>query len=193
MNATREEALAHFGLDTGLKTVLSVGGSLGAKTINEAICKDLSKFQEHGLQLIWQTGKSYAEKASSCVSKEDKVYVSDFISDMDKAYAAADIVISRSGAMSVSELCIAGKPVVFVPYPFAAEDHQTVNAKKLVDQDAAMMIADKDAATQLVNQVVELAANAIQQGTLKQNIKKLAVANADEIVAKDIINYLNQQ
>jgi len=193
MNVTREKALAHFGLDSGFKTVLSVGGSLGAKTINEAICKDLSKFQEHGLQLIWQTGKSYAEKARSCASQQDKVYVSDFIAEMDKAYAAADIVISRSGAMSVSELCIAGKPVVFVPYPFAAEDHQTVNAKKLVDQDAAMMIADKDAATQLVNKVVELAANANQQETLKHNINKLAVANADEIVANDIINYLNQQ
>jgi UDP-N-acetylglucosamine--N-acetylmuramyl-(pentapeptide) pyrophosphoryl-undecaprenol N-acetylglucosamine transferase len=121
------------------------------------------------------------------------VYVSDFITDMDKAYAAADVVISRSGAMSVSELCITGKPVVFVPYPYAAEDHQTANAKKLVDRDAAVMIADKEAGEKLIPAVLELAANQKKKEVLAQNIRSMAIANADEIVAQDIINYLNQQ
>jgi UDP-N-acetylglucosamine--N-acetylmuramyl-(pentapeptide) pyrophosphoryl-undecaprenol N-acetylglucosamine transferase len=192
-NTTQAEAIQFFGLQPGVKTVLSVGGSLGAQTINEAICKDKHLLLANGLQLIWQTGKSYAEKAKTCIAAGEGVYVNDFISDMEKAYAAADIVISRSGAMSVSELCIVGKPVIFVPYPYAAEDHQTVNAQKLVTKNAALMIKDQDAASSLIAAVNDLAANHEKQALLKKNIQSLAITNADEIVARDIIAYLDQK
>jgi UDP-N-acetylglucosamine--N-acetylmuramyl-(pentapeptide) pyrophosphoryl-undecaprenol N-acetylglucosamine transferase len=142
---SKEEALKHFGLTTGKKVVLSIGGSLGAKSINDAIAKDLDLFGENNLQLIWQTGKPFKEQGLAKAKGRDSVFVSDFITQMEYAYAAADIVISRSGAMAVAELCMVKKPVVFVPYPFAAEDHQTVNAKTLVNKGAAQMITDGEA------------------------------------------------
>ena len=119
-----------FGLSHHRKTVLVIGGSLGAKSINEAIYKDLDDLLNNNLQLIWQTGKPYAAKARERATNRANVWVNDFIHQMEYAYSAADIVISRAGAMAIAELCVVEKPVLFVPYPFAAEDHQTVNAKK---------------------------------------------------------------
>ena len=183
----RDEAIRFFNLDTNKKTVLAVGGSLGARSINKALANKLDAFQAHNLQLIWQTGKTtatlYKEKGKSCPN----VWVDEFITQMEMAYAAADIVISRSGAMAVTELCVAKKPVIFVPFPFAAEDHQTANAQALVNKKAALMIKDNEANEKLVGMTISLAENGQQQKELSDNISKLAVTNADEIIAREII------
>jgi UDP-N-acetylglucosamine--N-acetylmuramyl-(pentapeptide) pyrophosphoryl-undecaprenol N-acetylglucosamine transferase len=189
-NVSRNEAIKFFGLDPAKKTVLSVGGSLGAKGINEALYKYIDAFGKNDLQLIWQTGKPYALQAQEIVAGRKNIWANDFITQMEYAYAAADVIISRSGAMSVSEICVIKKPVVFVPFPFAAEDHQTVNAKKLVDRNAAMMVKDSEASEQLVATIVALAKDEAKQTELKQNISKLAVKNADEVIAKEILKSL---
>jgi UDP-N-acetylglucosamine--N-acetylmuramyl-(pentapeptide) pyrophosphoryl-undecaprenol N-acetylglucosamine transferase len=184
---SREEALALFGLDPGKTTILAVGGSLGAKSINEALTAQLDALQKNDLQLIWQTGKTNAEKYSELAKNNKNIFINDFITQMEKGYAAADIVISRAGAMAVTELCVTKKPVVFVPYPFAAEDHQTVNAEHLVNKNAALMINDDEANEKLVSTIIQLAKDERQQQELKENIGKLAITNADEIIAKEIL------
>ncbi len=188
---SKEEALKHFGFIAGKKVVLSVGGSLGAKSINEAINKDLDLFEQNDLQLIWQTGKLY--KVAATERKKDKagIFVNDFITQMEYAYAAADIVISRSGAMAIAELCIVKKPVLFVPYPFAAEDHQTANALALVNKGAAEMIKDDEALQMLVPSVIALSKDSSRQQQLSSNIGSLAVANADVKIAEEILKLLN--
>ena len=186
-NVSRDEAIKFFGLDPGKKTVLSVGGSLGAKGINEALEKHIEEFGNNNLQLIWQTGKPYAERAKERCAGKQNIWVNDFITQMEFAYAAADVIISRSGAMSVSEICVANKPAVFVPFPHAAENHQTVNAKKLVDRNAAMMVNDSEASERLVSTIIALAKDEQKQNELKQNISKLAITNADEVIAKEIL------
>ena len=184
---SREKAILFFGLDPGKKIVLSVGGSLGAKSINEALDNHIAAFEKNNLQLIWQTGKPYADKGKQAGAGKTNIWVSDFINQMEYAYAAADVVISRSGAMSVGELCVMKKPVLFVPYPFAAEDHQTVNAKKLVDKNAALVIKDSDAAEKLVATIIALAKDEQKQVELKQNISKLAITDAAEVVAREVL------
>lgn len=187
---SREEGIKFFGLNPAKKTVLSVGGSLGAKSINEALDKDLEMFAENDLQLIWQTGKPYAEKGKRAATHKTNMYVSDFINQMENAYAAADLVISRSGAMAIAELCVMKKAVVFVPFPFAAEDHQTVNAQNLVNKNAGIMIKDNDAFELLVPSIIALAKDEHKQEKLKNNIGKLAVSNADEIIAAEILKLI---
>ncbi|MBU3713945.1 MAG: undecaprenyldiphospho-muramoylpentapeptide beta-N-acetylglucosaminyltransferase [Ferruginibacter sp.] len=187
-NIGRETALDFFGLNRSRITVLCIGGSLGAKSINEAIDEGLDLILDKNLQVIWQTGKLYLDKARLRSKDKKGVYVTDFITDMNYGYAAADIVISRSGAMSIAELCIASKPVIFVPYPFAAENHQTVNALNLVDKNAGIMIEDKDTKVQLVDGLISLAADEIKLKELAHNINKLGVINADEIIANEILN-----
>ena len=187
---SREDGIGFFGLDPAKKTVLSVGGSLGAKGINEALEKHIDEFESNGLQLIWQTGRPYALKAQQCVAGRQNIWANDFITQMEYAYAAADVIISRSGAMSVSEICVIKKPAVFVPFPFAAEDHQTVNAKKLVDRNAAMMVKDSEASDKLVSTIIALAKDEQKQNELKQNIGRLAVADADMVIAKGILKSL---
>ena len=184
---TREEGLRFFSLDENKKTVLVVGGSLGAKSINEAIDKGLDKILEAGLQLIWQTGKPYRSTASARVTGKIGVWANDFITQMEYAYAAADIVVARAGAMTVAELCIVKKPVLFVPYPFAAEDHQTVNAMQLVDKNAALMVKDTEAKDKLVFMSIELARDEGKQEELKNNMAKLGVTDADTRIAKEIL------
>ncbi len=184
---SREEGLKFFSLAENKKTVLVVGGSLGAKTINEAIDKGLDELLGAGLQLIWQTGKPYAEKAKTRTAGKQAVWAGDFIMQMEYAYAAADIVVARAGAMTVAELCVAKKPVLFVPYPFAAEDHQTVNAMQLVKKNAAMMVKDSEAAGKLVFMTIELAKDEASQEAMKKNIAALAVNNADKIIADEIL------
>ena len=139
---TREQGLDFFGLDSNKKTVLAIGGSLGARSINEAIARNIDVFDANHLQLIWQTGKSTAADYQITGSGRRNIWVNDFITEMEMAYAAADMVISRAGAMSVAELCVTGKPVIFVPFPFAAEDHQTSNAMYLVNKQAGLMVKD---------------------------------------------------
>ncbi len=191
-NISKPEAIAFFGLDPAKKTVLSIGGSLGAKSINEALDKDLDLFEKNNLQLIWQTGKPYADIAKARVAGKLNVWANDFITNMDFAYAAADVVISRSGAMSVGELCVSKKPALFVPYPFAAEDHQMVNAKKLVDKNAAMLIKDNEVSEKLVPTIIELMKNETRQQEFINNIGKLAIHNAGEVIATTIIKCIQQ-
>ena len=184
---SREKAILFFGLDPQKTIVLSVGGSLGARSINEALDSHIAEFEKNNLQLIWQTGKPYEEKGKQAGAGKTNIWISDFINQMEYAYAAADVVISRSGAMSVGELCVMNKPVLFVPYPFAAEDHQTVNAKKLVDKNAALMIKDSEAADKLVTTIIELAKDEQRQAELKHNISKLAITDAAEVVAREVL------
>jgi UDP-N-acetylglucosamine--N-acetylmuramyl-(pentapeptide) pyrophosphoryl-undecaprenol N-acetylglucosamine transferase len=190
MAVTREEGITFFGLDPAKKTVLSIGGSLGAKSINEALEAGLNKFREKDLQLIWQTGKPFVSRARQAAEKQNNVFVSDFITQMEYAFAAADLVISRAGAMAIAELCIVAKPAVLVPYPFAAEDHQTANALALVNAKAAVMIQDDRTQTNLLNAILKLTDDEEQQASLKQNIHQLAFRNADQRVAAEIIKTL---
>ncbi|MFD2527476.1 undecaprenyldiphospho-muramoylpentapeptide beta-N-acetylglucosaminyltransferase [Flavihumibacter stibioxidans] len=184
---SREEAISFFGLDPAKTTILSIGGSLGAKSINEAVEAGLPMLEQNGLQLVWQTGKPFAERGKQAARGKTGFWVDEFISQMDYAYAAADIIISRAGAMAIAEICVVKKPAVLVPYPFAAEDHQTINAGRLVEKGAALMVKDAAAKTDLVNTVVALAKNEAQQQELKNKIASLAVTNADEVIAKNII------
>lgn len=187
-NISKKEALDFFGLDKNKKTVLVVGGSLGAKSINQAIANRVDNFVQNDIQLIWQTGKTTAQEFAAVANNKKGIWVNAFIEKMEMAYAAADVVISRSGAMSVAELCIVNKPSVFVPFPFAAEDHQTVNALHLVNKDAALLVKDNQANDILVDTVIQLVNNLDQQQRIIQNIKALAINNADEVIAKEILS-----
>jgi UDP-N-acetylglucosamine--N-acetylmuramyl-(pentapeptide) pyrophosphoryl-undecaprenol N-acetylglucosamine transferase len=190
---SRNDAIAYFNLDPAKKTLLAVGGSLGAKSINEALDAGLDEFEQNGFQLIWQTGKPYADKGKQRAMGKQNIWVNDFITDMQYAYAAADVVISRAGAMSVAELCVVKRPVLFVPFPFAAEDHQTVNAKKLVEKKAAMMIKDNEAKERLVSEAIALMKNEALQNEMKENISKLAITDADVRVAIEVLKSLNNE
>jgi UDP-N-acetylglucosamine--N-acetylmuramyl-(pentapeptide) pyrophosphoryl-undecaprenol N-acetylglucosamine transferase len=184
---TRSEGIRFFELDELKMTVLVIGGSLGARSINEAVDKQLEEILQHGLQLIWQTGKPYAERAKERARGKNGVWTHEFISKMEFAYAAADIVVARAGAMTVAELCVAKKPVVFVPYPFAAENHQAVNAMKLVNRNAALIVNDSEAGEKLVPLVIELSGNENRRDELKKNISALAMVNADMRIAEEIL------
>jgi UDP-N-acetylglucosamine--N-acetylmuramyl-(pentapeptide) pyrophosphoryl-undecaprenol N-acetylglucosamine transferase len=183
---SRSEGVKFFSLDETKKVMLVVGGSLGAKSINEAIDTGLDKLIENGTQVIWQTGKPYADKAKQRVEEKAGVWANDFITKMEYAYAAADVVVARSGAMTVAELCTARKPAVFVPYPFAAEDHQTVNAMQLVNKNAAAIVKDSEAASKLVDTAMELLADKERQELFIKNITPLGITNADERIAAEI-------
>ena len=187
---TRTEGIKFFGLDENKKTVFAVGGSLGAKSINEAISKHLDELLNAGLQLIWQTGKPYAAQARERVKGKSSVSASEFITQMDCAYAAADIVVSRAGAMAIAELCVVKKPVLFVPYPYAAEDHQTVNATNLVSKNAALMVKDSEAIDKVVPTIIELANDSNRQNELKRNIGMLAVTDADKRIAEEVLKLI---
>lgn len=188
---TRSEGLKFFSLDENKKTVLVIGGSLGAKSVNEAIDQGLDDLMNEGLQLIWQTGKPYAEKAKERTAGKEGVWVNEFITQMEYAYAAADLVISRAGAIAISELCVVKKPVLFVPYPFAAEDHQTVNALSLVNKKAALVVKDSEAKEKAIAMIVMLAKDEDRQEELKKNIGELAITNADKKIAEEILKTLS--
>ncbi len=189
---SRGDALRFFGLEDQPKTVLAIGGSLGARSINESLANHLTDFEKNGLQLIWQTGKTTAAIYRQMGDGKKNIWVGDFIREMEMAYAAADIVISRAGAMSVAELCVAGKPTVFVPFPLAAEDHQTVNAMYLVNKQAALMIPNKEAKEKLVSTIIGLSKNEALENTLAKNIKQMAVLHADETIAKSILTIISE-
>ncbi len=190
-NVSREEGIKFFGLDPTKKTIFSTGGSLGAKGINEAIDAGIDEFEKNDLQLIWQTGKPYAARAKQICAGRKNIWTNDFINQMQFGFSAADVVISRSGAMSIAELCVAKKPVVFVPFPFSAEDHQTENAKNLVNKNAALMIKDGEAKEKLIATVIALSKDEHRQNVLKENIAKLAVTNADDVIAKEILKLMS--
>jgi len=181
--------LEHFQLENNQPCILIIGGSLGARTINEAIHENLSFFINNRIQLIWQTGKTYFETAQKAVQnlsyKGIKVF--DFIQKMDYAYSAADIIISRAGASSVSELAIVGKPCILIPSPNVAEDHQTKNAMSMVNKNAAILIKDIEAKNQLTDKINWLLQNPMEMQKLSVNISKLALANADIEIATEVI------
>ena len=188
MNDTPQQGKAWFELAQGVKTILIVGGSLGAKSINESIAARLDELMQEDVQIIWQTGKNYYEQAYKLVARyKSRVKVFDFIKDMDKAYAAAEIVISRAGALAIAELCIAGKAVIFVPYPYAAEDHQTSNAMALVQQNAALLVKDSEVNTELIEKLKTIINDSGLQESMARNIKKLAIKDADERIAWRVI------
>ncbi|MFD2245655.1 undecaprenyldiphospho-muramoylpentapeptide beta-N-acetylglucosaminyltransferase [Pontibacter ruber] len=183
----RSEALEFFNLSADKKTILVIGGSLGARTINQSIAAGLEQITKAGYQLIWQTGRAYYPQAQELEAKyKEGVRIFDFIRRMDLAYAAADVVISRAGALSISELCLAAKPAILVPSPNVAEDHQTKNAMALVQQHAALLVRDQEAQQQLIPAALRLAENEQEQQRLAQNIRKMARPNA----AADIVNEL---
>ncbi len=185
----REEAQTFFELDNDKKTLLVLGGSLGAKKINVLIDNSLGFFREEGIQLIWQCGKYYEGIYSQKASANIHVYA--FLNRMDLAYAAADIIISRAGALSVSELCLVGKPVVFIPSPNVAEDHQTKNALSISEKNAAILIRESEAEQNFKSVFSGLLTDTIMQQRLSENIKKLAKPNATKDIVSEIEKLLN--
>lgn len=186
-NIPKDDALKFFGLKAGMKTIFIMGGSLGAKSINETIEANIDAFKKNNLQLIWQTGKLFAERAAKAEEDRGNIWTNAFINKMEYAYNAADIVVARAGAMTIAELCVVGKPAIFVPYPFAAEDHQAVNAMALVQKDAAVMVRDEDVKTNLMTSLLDLASDGEKMEMLESNIAKMGNSNADEIIAKQIL------
>ena len=186
---SKEDARKTFGLEPNKKTILLVGGSLGARTINESVLRNLDKIAESGIQFIWQTGKFYSESiAQQMAGKElPNLKVMDFISDMGAAYKAADLVISRAGASSISEFCIIGKPVILVPSPNVAEDHQTKNAMALVNKDAAIYVKDSEAPGILIGKALETVNNEQKLSSLSENIKKLGFKNSADVIAEEVV------
>ena len=184
-----DEAVRSFGLDPAKKTILVVGGSLGARTLNESMLQAWDALKESDVQVIWQTGKYYYEQITAQLKGKElsNVHVCDFISSMDAAYAAADLVISRAGAGSISEFCLLGKAVILVPSPNVAEDHQTKNALALVKKDAALYVKDADAAAQLLPLALDTIGNEEMLSNLRRNILTLAYHHSAEVIADEVI------
>ena len=184
----RNDAFSFFGLDSSKKTVFIVGGSLGARTLNESVKNQLHFFAENNIQLIWQCGKFHIESLKSELGNDlpQGIVLTDFISRMDYAYAAADVIISRAGAIAVSELCLIGKPIILVPSPNVAEDHQTKNAMALVEKNAAILVKDVDARESLVPIVTELLNNEVKRQELSTQISQMAIHQADAKIIKVI-------
>ncbi len=193
----KDEAVRRFGLVPGKKTILIVGGSLGARTINDSILGNLPLVkQQQKVQFIWQTGKYYSEKIHNELQRRgcpENLIVTDFISDMSEAYAAADLVISRAGAGSISEFCLLGKPVILVPSPNVAEDHQTKNALALVQQNAALYVTDAEARRILLPQAINTVTDPAKLESLGRNILQLAKPNAASDIADEVIKLAMNQ
>lgn len=185
----KTEAINFFGLDSQAKTLLIVGGSQGARSINKSIKENLKPLLATGCQLLWQTGKLFFEEAQEAARETggNRIKVFDFISRMDLAYAMSDLVISRAGASTVSELCLVGKPSILIPLPTAAEDHQTRNCMALVEKKAAVLVKDSDASAMLAKKITELIHDDTQLRELSLNIRKLALPDAARIIAKEVL------
>ncbi len=185
----KDEALKSFGLEPGKRTILIIGGSLGARTVNESVLSHLENIRSSEVQFIWQTGKYYSEEIHRELAKTEPVknlHVTDFISDMDKAYSAADLVISRAGASSISELCLLGKPSILVPSPNVAEDHQTKNAMALSTKDAAVFIKDSDSRGKLIPTALDVVLDDERLKTLGANAAKLAFRDSADVIANEV-------
>jgi UDP-N-acetylglucosamine--N-acetylmuramyl-(pentapeptide) pyrophosphoryl-undecaprenol N-acetylglucosamine transferase len=187
----RDEALKFFGLDPSRPTLLALGGSLGALTMNESVAAGLKDLEYNNIQTIWQTGRHYFEKACRLAEKYSSVKVFDFIYKMNYAYAAADVIVSRAGAGTISELCTVGKPAILVPSPNVAEDHQTQNAKSLALREAALMVADADARSILIPTATGVVRDRRQQERLSGNIAALALPDAAKNIATKILSLNN--
>lgn len=191
----REKGYTTFGLNKNKKTILVIGGSLGAKTINESILTCLNSFEKNNIQLIWQTGKGYYQTAKEAVKKHEQsgIKAFDFIQKMDEAYALADIVISRAGASSISELCVVKKPCILIPSPNVAEDHQTKNAMALVNKNAAILVKDTEARDKLCNEALQLINDDTKRNTLSENIGALAYKDSAMTIAKEVIRLIESR
>ena len=192
INVTKTDALVHFGLNPELKTILIIGGSLGARTINQSIEKSIDLFIKNNIQVLWQTGKAYEEQALKSVEskKTNLIKPTAFIYEMDKAYAAADIVISRAGALSISELCLIQKPCILVPSPNVSEDHQTKNAMSLVNKNAAWLVKDIEALSILGDKAIELSQNEEVKAGLCKNISALGKPNAANEICAEVLKLI---
>lgn len=204
---TREEAAHLFSLDPNRKTILILGGSLGARTINQTLTAGLAQIKAHSeVQFIWQTGKIYIEQVKAAitaftgeavrntrVSSLPNLYVTDFIKNMNSAYTLADLVISRAGAGSISEFCLLGKPVILVPSPNVAEDHQTKNALALINKDAALYIKDAEAQEKLLDTALATVTDDEQLKQLSQNISKLALPDSARIIAQEVLKLIKEK
>ncbi len=189
----KTEAFKYFGLKPDIKTILVLGGSGGARSINEGVIAGLENIKKSEIQILWQTGKFYYQKSNDALKKSGanncKVY--DFISRMDYAYAVADLVISRAGAATISELCLLKKASILVPSPNVAEDHQTKNAMALVEKDAAVLVKDLETKEKMINTALDLINNQEKIQQLSTNAAKLGIKNADKMIAKEIIKIIN--
>lgn len=190
----KSDALAVFNLEPNRKTILVIGGSLGARTINESVYSFLTEIEKTGYQLIWQTGKYYYDFAKTEVLYKNfhhiKVY--EFINQMDFAYSAADIIVSRAGAIAISELCVVGKPAILIPSPNVAEDHQTKNAMALVNNNAAILVKDVNASKELKTTLFKLIEDEAKQIIISENIKNLAYPEAANRIADEIISLIEK-
>lgn len=188
---TREEAVRSFGLDPSRRVILLVGGSLGARTLNESVLTQLDLIAKSGIQIIWQTGKYYQADIAERLKRHvpmPMLCVTDFISDMGAAYRAADLVISRAGAGSISEFCLLGKPVILVPSPNVAEDHQTKNAMALVNREAALYVSDADAPQRLLPLAVETVTDNARLNVLSEHIKTLGMKDSAAMIADEVLS-----
>lgn len=195
LDGKKERGLEYFGLNNNKRTILVIGGSLGARTVNESIINCLEAFEKNNVQLIWQTGKGFYQTAILAISKFEKngIKVFDFIQKMDYAYAVADLVVSRAGASSVSELCLVKKPCILIPSPNVAEDHQTKNAMALVTYNAALIIKDVEAREKLCELAIALINNEEQCFKLSENIGKLAFQDSANVIANEVFSLINRK
>ncbi len=187
MNCSKEEALGYFGLDAKMKIILIIGGSLGAKTLNQGVEVAMERIKESDVQILWQTGKIYFDECKQIASGISNLKAMQFIDRMDYAYACANVIVSRAGALSISELQLVGKPVILVPSPNVAEDHQTHNAMTLVNRKAAIMIKDEEAKLNLIGTAFDLLKNEPLQKELSENIKKMAIPDAADRIVDEIL------
>ena len=185
----RAEALRHFELNEQQKVVLILGGSLGARTINQSLIKGLPGLAKENFQVIWQTGKFYIDEVRNALDETPaaNIHATAFIDRMDLAYAAADAIVSRAGAGTISELCLVGRACILVPSPNVAEDHQTKNAMALVEKGAAILVKDKEAGEQLITETKALVNNKEKQEELAKNIKEMALSNSASIIANEVL------
>jgi UDP-N-acetylglucosamine--N-acetylmuramyl-(pentapeptide) pyrophosphoryl-undecaprenol N-acetylglucosamine transferase len=186
LNGKREQALKHFGLDPNRKTLLVIGGSLGARSINQAVDAHAQRWEQEQLQVIWQTGKGYVEASQKRCAGLNHVKAYEFIREMDMAYAAADLVVSRAGAMSISELCLVAKPSVFIPSPNVSEDHQTKNAMALVNNGAALLVKDAEATERLGDTVGHLMTHEAELKRYATAIGAMAQKDAAERIVEEV-------
>lgn len=189
-NVKSEKARKDFDLDVDSKIIFVVGGSLGSRTLNNCMKAGLQKLKESNIHIIWQTGALMFNECKQTAKQYSNIHVYDFISNIDHAYAAADIIISRAGAIAISELCLVGKPVILVPFPAAAEDHQTKNAMALVNNNAAMHISDQDAANKLIDTAILLMNNQDKKMDLSKNIKQFAIADAAGRIVDEVFKII---
>lgn len=186
----KQEGIKAFTLDEKKAVILVVGGSLGARTINQSIASMANELDQKGIQLIWQTGMAFEKTASAICEKLPHAQTYPFINNMDMAYSVADIIISRAGASTISELCLVGKPAILIPSPNVAEDHQTKNALSLVQKKAAIMISDRDAQAQLGPQVLAILKDENKQHELAKNIQSLAITNSSEMIVDEVLKLI---